>query len=51
MNTHITGVHGGTHNIPVKNKLSLAEIDELREAFERFDKDGSGQITGKLGLT
>jgi len=28
-----------------KPKLSDAEIDELREAFSTFDKDGSGSIT------
>lgn len=31
-------------------KLSEAEIEELKQAFAAFDKDGSGSITGMFQL-
>jgi Ca2+-binding EF-hand superfamily protein len=45
----------GSYNFPFfvtqcmsdRNRLSPAEVDELKEAFQVFDKDDSGSINRK----
>lgn len=41
-----TGKDGG-NNVSVIDKLTEAQLDEFREAFNSFDKDGGGSIDSK----